>query len=78
MTGVQGWVEPGYGDILGSYIAITAPQAGTNVTVHLSPTGQVIAGGMVPGGGPGGSISFSRTADNHTRFELTLPVEPQP
>ena len=59
VAGVQGWVESGYGDILGSYIAITAPQASTTVTVHLSPTGQVLPGGMVPGGGPGGSISFS-------------------
>jgi hypothetical protein len=59
VAGVQGWVESGYGDVLGSYIAITASQASTNVTVHLSPTGQVIAGGIVPGGGPGGSISFA-------------------
>jgi hypothetical protein len=33
---------------MNTYMAITGTQAGTHVTVHLSPTGSVIAGGGIP------------------------------
>jgi hypothetical protein len=34
--------------LMNTYLAITATQPGTHVTVHLSPTGSVLAGGGVP------------------------------
>jgi hypothetical protein len=43
---------------IGSTIGITGLENGTNVTVTLSGTGQILAGGGVPAVGPGGVTSF--------------------
>jgi hypothetical protein len=48
--------------IMGSYFAITATGNGTNVTVQLSSTGNVLAGGGVPATPAGGTITLSMNA----------------
>jgi hypothetical protein len=47
---------------MGSYFAITATVDGTNVTVQLSSTGNVLAGGGVPATPAGGTITLSMNA----------------
>jgi IgGFc binding protein len=51
VTGFTGESEIQAGQInpfMNTYLAITATQPGTHVTVHLSPTGSLLAGGGVP------------------------------
>ncbi|MGO9835321.1 MAG: IgGFc-binding protein [Polyangiaceae bacterium] len=47
---------------MGSYFAITATTDGTTVTVQLSSTGTLLAGGVVPATAPGGTITLSMDA----------------
>jgi hypothetical protein len=54
----QGVTSP----LMNTYIAITATQPGTHVSVHLSPTGSILAGGGVsatPASPDGGTISLT-------------------
>ncbi|MBI4703375.1 MAG: IgGFc-binding protein [Deltaproteobacteria bacterium] len=44
---------------IGGYITITGTADGTNVSVKLSPSGQLIAGGGIPDTPPGGTATFS-------------------
>jgi hypothetical protein len=55
----------------GSYFAVTGTQDGTNVTVTLSKTATVAAGGGVPGAGPSGTVTF--TLDAGDVVELVGP-----
>jgi hypothetical protein len=48
--------------VMGSYFAITATTDGTNVTVQLSSTASVLAGGGVPATSAGGTIMLSMNA----------------
>jgi hypothetical protein len=43
----------------GSYFAVTGTQAGTQVTVTLSATATVSAGGGIASAGPGGKVTFT-------------------
>jgi IgGFc binding protein len=48
--------------VMNTYVAITGTQAGTHVTVHLSPTASVLAGGGIPAtpaSPDGGTISLT-------------------
>jgi hypothetical protein len=45
-------------DTMGSYFAVTATANGTNVTVQLSSTGSVVAGGNIPATAAGGTIKL--------------------
>jgi hypothetical protein len=47
---------------LGAYFAVTGTQNGTSVSVTLSSTAKVNAGGAVTAGGPGATITFSLNA----------------
>jgi hypothetical protein len=67
VTGDHGWTaqDPESGmsiPVMGSYFAVTGTQAGTSVTVHLSSTGTVLAGGSVPAASPGTMFTFSLNA----------------
>ena len=55
-----------------SYFAITATKDGTNVTVQLSSTGQVIGGGGVPDTPAGGKIQL--TMNEGDVVELAAPI----
>jgi hypothetical protein len=55
----------------GSFVAVTGTQDGTHVTVKLSSTATVVAGGIVPAGQPGGTISF--TLDAGDVAEMVAP-----
>jgi hypothetical protein len=54
------------------YIAITATRDGTNVTVHLSPTAEIVGGGGIPNTLPGGTVTFSMNAGDVV--ELAAPL----
>jgi hypothetical protein len=58
VAGYPGWATAN----IGSYIAVTGTQDGTNVTLHLSPTASVVAGGGLTASGPGGTASFPLAA----------------
>jgi IgGFc binding protein len=47
---------------IGSTLSITGTADGTAVTVHVSTTGNVVAGGGIAGAGPGGTINFTLNA----------------
>lgn len=51
VTSIQGWVTATLD--LGAYVAITGLQDGTNLNIHLSPTGSILAGGGLSATGPG-------------------------
>jgi hypothetical protein len=67
LTGFRGEseVDPNGGTdpLMNTYVAITGTQAGTHVTLHLSPTASVLAGGGVP--------AMSASPDGGT-IDLTL------
>src|SRR5690606_12821450 len=44
---------------IGSVVAITGTQDGTNVTVKLSSTASIVAGGGIAAAGPGGTVTFT-------------------
>jgi hypothetical protein len=54
VTGEHGW---GLANI-GAYFAVTAVADDTQVTVHVSSTGQIVAGGTIPATGPNGTVTF--------------------
>jgi len=58
VTGQKGWQTAN----IGSYVAVTGTADATNVTVYLSPTGQIIAGGGIPGASGGGTVNFTLNA----------------
>jgi hypothetical protein len=58
VTGLNGWQLPNIGPTL----TVTGTQDGTTVTVTLSSTGQVVAGGGVQGASAGGSTTFTLDA----------------
>ena len=68
VTGQHGWAAAN----IGSYVAVTGVQDGTNVTVYLSPTGQIIAGGGIAGANGGGTVTFSLNAGD--AVELVAPA----
>ena len=45
-----------------SYFAVTGTHDGTHVTVHLSSTANVSAGGSITAAGPGGTVTFALDA----------------
>ncbi len=47
---------------LGGYFTVTGTQPNTNVTVTMSSTSQVGAGGGIQGAGPGGTLNFTLNA----------------
>lgn len=65
ITGPKSWLDP---DPNGSmfeyppYFAVTGVKDGTSVTVNLSNTASIVAGGGVPAAGPGGKVTFSLNA----------------
>jgi len=60
ITGMSSWPDTNFE--YPPYFAVTGLKDGTNVTVKLSATASVAAGGSVPGAGPGGTVSFSLDA----------------
>jgi len=58
VTGFHGSGVPGLGGMT-TYFAVTGTVAGTQVTVKLSSTATVLAGGGVPATGPGGTFTFT-------------------
>jgi hypothetical protein len=58
ITGQAGWPLAN----IGAYFAVTGTQDGTMVTMHISPTGQVVGGSGVANTPGGGSSSFSLNA----------------
>jgi hypothetical protein len=58
VTGHGGWGAA----MMGSYMVITATANNTNVTVHVSNTGQVTAGGGIPATSNGGSLTLQMNA----------------
>jgi hypothetical protein len=58
VTGEHGWSA----ETLGAYFAVTAVQDDTSVTVHVSSTGQILAGGVIPATGPNGNVTFTMNA----------------
>lgn len=61
VTGHGGWAPNGM-PLMGSYMAITATAANTNVTVKVSNTGQVTAGGGIPATANGGTLTLQMNA----------------
>jgi hypothetical protein len=57
---VMGWRA--WNGVMGSFVAITGSQNGTNVTVTLSGTAQLMAGGGIAAAGPGSQASFTLDA----------------
>ncbi len=66
VTGVSGWSSKspfgGETPVLGAYVAITATQDGTTVTMKVGATGNVLAGGGIPATGPGGTVTATLAA----------------
>lgn len=58
VTGHGGWGPA----MMGAYMAITATANNTNVTVHVSNTGQVTAGGGIPAASNGGMVTLQMNA----------------
>ncbi len=58
VTGHQGWGAA----MIGSFMTITATANNTNVTVNVSKTGQVLAGGGIPTTAAGGKLTLSLNA----------------
>jgi len=54
ITSQPGWQIPG----IGAYFAVTGTQDGTAVTVHVSPTGNIVGGSGVANTPGGGSSTF--------------------
>lgn len=65
VTGIHGWSTGapfGNPNIMGSYIAVTAAEDGTSVSVALGAKGSVISGANVPAAGPNGLVTLSLNA----------------
>jgi hypothetical protein len=58
VTGHGGWLAGG----LGAYAAITATRDGTDVTIKVSGTGQIVAGTGIAATGAGGTLTLSMNA----------------
>jgi hypothetical protein len=79
VTGMHGQsgddVISGHYGINGSFVSITAVEDGTAVKVHVSPHGQVEAGGPIPAAGPNTVVEIS--LDQGDVAELSSPVGDQ-
>ncbi len=66
VTGIHGWTSTNLlgskQDVMGAYFTITATQDGTDVTVKLSSTSKVLAGGAVQAAGPSGTLTLHMDA----------------
>lgn len=62
LTGTPAWYDTSASFEYPPYMAITGALDGTTVTVKLSSTASLVAGGGVPGAGPGETISFPLSA----------------
>jgi hypothetical protein len=65
VTGIHGWSTGApFGDphVMGSYIAVTAAEDGTQVSVALGAKGNVLAGGNIVAAGANGTVTFSLDA----------------
>jgi hypothetical protein len=65
VTGIHGWTANGlFGpqDVLGSYVAITGTQDGTNVTFKVGSKGKILAGGGIAATTAGGSVTIALNA----------------
>ena len=58
VTGIHGWSLAN----LGAYFAVTATQDNTTVKIHVSGTGQIIAGGGIAATGANGNTQFTLNA----------------
>jgi hypothetical protein len=58
VTGHEGWAAAN----LGAYMTITATTDNTSVTVNVSKTGQVLAGGGIPATSAGGKLTLTLNA----------------
>jgi hypothetical protein len=59
-------------DLMGGYFAVTGTVDGTNITVQLSSTGQVVSGGGIPDTAGGGEITLSLNAGDVVEFAGAL------
>ena len=61
LTGHEGWIFPGppAQPVLGPTFTVTGTQDSTTVTVKLSASGTVLAGGSIPATPGGGTVTFS-------------------
>jgi hypothetical protein len=55
VAGVHGWTAGAVGD----YFAVTGTQDGTTVTIRVSATGAIAAGGGIPSTAAGGTTTFT-------------------
>ncbi len=62
MTGNYRITAPATAGGLGAYIAVTATQDNTSVTVYMPPKGNILAGGGIPAVAGGGQTTFTLNA----------------
>jgi hypothetical protein len=73
VTAPKGWTSHTAGvDVMGGYVVVTAAQDGTNLTIALSPGGQIIAGGGIAQTNGGGVVKTQMNAGD--AIELVTPV----